>query len=654
MTKKIFFVFAIIAISFAGCKTNPLNKAAKNMVIEQQLAQKIMLDLRYYCPDMTADADTENSNKNTLEGYTTEKKQQEKSAVGYSSTKCLTPLTQLPIELAELITSTSLGGVILFADNLVNSAQIIQLTSALQNAALSSDTGLPLFISVDQEGGRVVRLPRNIATSFTGNMAIGATYAKHGTEYATAVGKVLGSELHALGFNVDHAPDVDVNINANNPVINVRSFGENPQMVADLGIAMLEGMQSKGIIGTLKHFPGHGDTNTDSHTGLPVVNHDLATVEKVDLYPFQQAIDKGSVEMIMTAHIQYPALDNSIIVNKNGESMIKPATLSKKILTDLLRDKMGYQGLVVTDALDMAGISNFFTPLEAVLKTFEAGADIALMPMKIRKPADIKAFKKFINILTKRVKEEPEALQQIQSSVDRIIKVKQGITVTKLLSENINYKIALANKVLASLAHRTIERNLAENAIVEIQNSLGHNSSVKNNTWQTSVHNVHILFPEQQQSDAMILALKQKLLAANINWQISSSNLADYQQQTLYKQIDNSDLLIVASDSQKTAVELGGVEDLMPLKSTAKVSFGDKTLQALKYAKKHQKKTLFITLKTPYNLAKFLPLADCVLTSFDGNLYQNKKGVLSGAAFDALAAIITGKLSATGTLPVTI
>ncbi|PCI60212.1 MAG: glycosyl hydrolase family 3 [Gammaproteobacteria bacterium] len=654
MTKKIFFVFVIIAFSLAGCKTNNVKKAASSMLIEQQIAQKIMLDLRYYCPEMTADNETGDALiSNDLESYaaSAQSKNDGINDVNKVVKQCKTPLIQLPPELAELITSTSLGGMILFADNLVNSEQIIRLTSDLQNAALDSETGLPLFISVDQEGGRVVRLPRNISTSFTGNMAIGATYSKHGTMYAKAVGEVLGSELKALGFNVDHAPDVDVNINANNPVINVRSFGEDPHLVADLGIAMLDGMQSQGIIGTLKHFPGHGDTNTDSHTGLPIVNHDLKTVEQVDLYPFAQAIKQTNVEMIMTAHIQYPALDNSIIVNKNGDSMIKPATLSKKILTNLLRNKMGYQGLVVTDALDMAGISNFFTPLEAVINTFAAGADIALMPMKIRKPSDIKAFKYFIQLLNNRVKEEPLAIAQIQTSVARILRVKKQLSRLKVSTAQVNEKIAQAKNILANNAHKALERDLAQNSIVEIQNGL--NSS----DWLKNITTIHLLFPQQQQSKLMAEELKQQLLLlGKENISISISNLEDFNLMTLYQQIDNSDLLIVASDSQKTAVELGGIEDLSNKSKafTNKASFGDKTLEALVYAKQQGKKTILVTLKAPYNLDKFRPLADYILASFDGNFYQKANGTLDGAAFAALAAIITGKIPATGKLPVSI
>ncbi len=135
----------------------------------------------------------------------------------------------------------------------------------------------------------------------------------------------------------------------------------------------------------VKHFPGHGDTHVDSHTGLPLVEHDRATVEAVDLYPFRQLIKQHQPAMVMTAHIQYPALDNSSLTTKSGEAVIKPATLSRAILTDLLREDMGFDGIIITDALNMAGISQFY-PAEAVIQTFAAGADIALMPYENENP----------------------------------------------------------------------------------------------------------------------------------------------------------------------------------------------------------------------------------------------------------------------------
>jgi len=608
----------LILSLLSGCDSNKTPSK-----LEQQLAQRIMLDLRYYCPEMTP-KDRED------EPY-----------------PCKTPMTTLPAELSNMIAETSLGAVILFSENVVASEQIIQLTSDLSNAALKSDLAQPLLISIDQEGGRVARLPRAMATTFTGNMSIGATHKVYGDKYASSVGKVLGAELNALGINVNHAPTVDVNINPENPVINVRSFGDDPALVGELGIAMLQGLQSQGVIGTLKHFPGHGDTNVDSHTGLPVVNHDLATVESVDLLPFQAAIDQGVADMIMTAHIQYPALDDSVLINKFGKEMLKPATLSKAILTDLLREKMGYQGVIVTDALDMAGISHFFTPLEAVLQTFSAGADIAMMPMRIRMPADIAQFKDFLSSLASRVSDEPLAYQQINASLNRIAALKQALPKKLLLKTDIDKRVLLANKVLANSTSRQLELALAKSAIVELKKEMTHLLQ------DSAMNNVHIIFPKSDQSLAMAISLQKQLQNSQGKvWQLSMANLENASEIDFYKKIDASDLVIVASESQDTAVELGGVEDLSSSKKQ-ELSYGRIALDALIYAKDKNKKTIFVTLKIPYQLEKFQQVADWVLASFDGKTYvDNTTAELRSPAFDALAAVITGKQKVEGDLPI--
>jgi len=608
----------VLILSLTACENNEAPSE-----LQQQLAQKIMLDLRYYCPEMT-------SKDKIDEPY-----------------PCKTPMTKLPAEISEMIAETSLGAVILFSENLVESEQIIQLTSDLTNAALKSNLAQPLLISVDQEGGRVARLPRTMATTFTGNMSIGATHKVHGNRYASSVGQVLGAELKALGINVNHAPTVDVNINPDNPVINVRSFSDDPVLVGELGIAMLQGIQSQGVIGTLKHFPGHGDTNVDSHTGLPVVNHDLATVKRVDLLPFQVAIDQGVVDMIMTAHIQYPALDNSVLINKFGQSMLKPATLSNAILTGLLREKMGYKGVIVTDALDMAGISHFFTPLEAVSQTFSAGADIAMMPMKIRMPDDIKQFKEFLALLANRVSEDSVAFQQMNTSLKRIAKLKQKLPKQVLLKADIDKKIRVANGILANKTSRQLELSLARSAIVELKKEMDHLLLTED------VSNVHIVFPKSTQSEAMAISLQKQLRNSNSKkWQISIANLENYSAVDFYKKINASDLVIVGSESQKTAVDLGGVEDLTS-NNKERVSFGDIAFKALNYSKNQNKKTIFVTLKTPYQLAGFEQVSDWILASFDGNSYiDNATGELKSPAFDALAEIITGKQEVEGNLPI--
>jgi len=264
---------------------------------------------------------------------------------------------------AEVVEKYDLGGVLYFAwsGNTNEPNQIAALSNGLQEAALGDDgPGIPLAVTIDQEGGIVARVGPP-ATVLPGNMALGATFD---ADLAYKQGQILGSEMRAMGVNVDFAPVLDLNSNPDNPVIGIRSMGEDPDTVSRLGVAQIQGMQEH-VAATAKHFPGHGDTNVDSHYGLPVVTYDRATLDK-HLQPFQAAIDAG-VDMVMTAHIIVEAIDPEL-----------PGTLSHDVLTGLLREEMGFDGLVTTDALDMAAMAAHWSQEEIAVKTIQAGSDILL------------------------------------------------------------------------------------------------------------------------------------------------------------------------------------------------------------------------------------------------------------------------------------
>jgi beta-N-acetylhexosaminidase len=270
-----------------------------------------------------------------------------------------------PEKLRDFLCSGLAGGVILFADNVAEPDQVLKLTGALREAACQSPQSVPLFIAVDQEGGPVIRLNRGVAV-FPGNMAIGATGRE---EYAYQSGKAMAEELTALGINMNLAPVLDVNSNPDNPIIGIRSFGADPEAVARLGTAAVKGLQDGGVLAVGKHFPGHGDTTVDSHLNLPVIAHPLSRLDTVELTPFRAAICNG-VDGIMTAHIVFPALEPT-----TG----RPATLSAAILTDLLRRKMGFQGLIMTDCLEMEAIAANYEIGDAVVLAVLAGADQLLI-----------------------------------------------------------------------------------------------------------------------------------------------------------------------------------------------------------------------------------------------------------------------------------
>lgn len=268
--------------------------------------------------------------------------------------------------LLEMLRNYHVGGVILFARNVDSPRQVAELTNTLQRAALES--GHPgLLIAIDQEGGRVARLTEARGfTEFPGAMAIAAT---GDVENARRVAQALAAEMRAVGINTDFAPDLDVNNNPANPVIGIRSFGSDPARVAAYGVAFLEGLQAEGVLAFGKHFPGHGDTGVDSHIELPLVPHDRARLEAVEFVPFKAAM-AADVAGIMSAHITFPAIDATPGL---------PATLSSKVLTGLLRDELGYGGLLVTDSLEMGALAQSGYPVPLAAATaLEAGADLLL------------------------------------------------------------------------------------------------------------------------------------------------------------------------------------------------------------------------------------------------------------------------------------
>ncbi|MFB8772921.1 glycoside hydrolase family 3 protein [Streptomyces broussonetiae] len=266
---------------------------------------------------------------------------------------------------AELIAKYRLGGVIYFAwaHNTRDPRQIADLSNGVQRASLGLPRGLPVLVSTDQEHGIVARVGKP-ATLFPGAMAIGAGGS---ASDARTLGRISGRELRAMGIRQDYSPVADVNVNPANPVIGVRSFGADPAAVAELVAAEVTGYQKSGVAATAKHFPGHGDTEVDSHYGFPTITHTREQWETLDEPPFRAAIEAG-IDSIMTAHILVPALDDS------GD----PATLSRPILTGILRERLGYDGVVVTDALDMAGVRTKYGDDRVPVLALKAGVDLLL------------------------------------------------------------------------------------------------------------------------------------------------------------------------------------------------------------------------------------------------------------------------------------
>ncbi len=248
--------------------------------------------------------------------------------------------------------------------NVRDTGQLRALTTTLQKTAAEAQFG-PLLIAADQEGGQLVALGDQ-TTQFPGNMALGATRDPH---LAYLVGQAQGKEMAALGVNVNYAPVCDVNTNPDNPNVGVRAFGDDPQLVSDLAKAMIAGLLSAGVATTAKHFPGNGDSASDPHYDLPLLAHDARRLEAVEFLPFQAAVQAGT-KLMMTAHVGLPAL--------TGRNDL-PATLSRDIMVGLLRERMGFEGLLITDALDMKAITQGAGQIVDVIAAIRAGVDLLLL-----------------------------------------------------------------------------------------------------------------------------------------------------------------------------------------------------------------------------------------------------------------------------------
>ncbi|NHD19177.1 glycoside hydrolase family 3 protein [Actinopolyspora sp. BKK1] len=353
---------------------------------------------------------------------------------------------------AEVVREFQLGGVIHFSwtDSLREPRQIAELSNDLQRTALDSGAGIPLTIATDQEQGAVTRIGEP-ATALPGNMALGAARDPH---RAAQAADVTGRELRAMGITQNFAPVGDVNVDPENPVIGVRSFGSDPELVAGLTRAQVRGHQDFGsaantVSATVKHFPGHGDTSVDSHTALPVVDHTAEQWRRLDAPPFRAAIAAGT-DSVMTAHIKFPRLDDS------GE----PATLSREILTGMLREELGFAGVVVTDSLRMEGVLELHPNEPVSVLAFRAGADQLLMPRDLGSA---------IESVVAAVRSGELSERDVDRSVTRILRMKErrGLLDDPLVDPN------AVGRVVGSERNAHRARRITDSTVTVLRNDSG-------------------------------------------------------------------------------------------------------------------------------------------------------------------------------------
>lgn len=486
-------------------------------------------------------------------------------------------------------------GVTLFRPfNMDAPAQIKALTQSLQNLARELDLP-PLLIATDQEGGQLMAFGGG--APLPGNMALGATRSP---ELARKAGEVLGRELAAIGVNVNYAPCADVNINPQNPVVGVRSFGEDPKLVADLTAAMIEGIQSQGVAATVKHFPGHGDTDSDSHHQLGIVSHSLERLRSVELPPFSAAV-RADAKMMMTAHLGVSSMDGA---------NPPPATLSRNILVNLLRDELDFKGVVITDAMDMRAIRQGEFLGEDAVRAVQAGADMLLV---MTEPQDQK---RIAEALLSAGQNEKFDEGELQTSAERISQLKQWI---------LDHSATPDLSVIRCAEHLQIADEIAEKSITLVRDEKKYLP----------------LKLEANQRIAVVIPTPQDLTPADTS---SYTQIELAQAIREYHPQSDEFKISFAPDAQETNAVLDKIRgyDLIVI-GTINACAEEKQAEFVRQALQTGKPVVVVALRLPYDLAAF-PQAPTFICAYS----------ILEPSINAVARALFGRSEMTGRLPVSI
>ena len=534
----------------------------------------------------------------------------------------------------KLIEEHNFGGICLFASNIQSTEQTIGLTDEIQQAAMKSECGIPMLISADQEGGIIYRLGTGTPTS--GNMAIGAT---NDASLAYENAKIIGSEIKALGINTDLAPVLDVNNNPSNPVINIRSFSSDPELVSKMGMEYIKGLQSEGVITTCKHFPGHGDTGTDSHTGLPLIDKSYDELKALELVPYAEAANV--TDIIMTAHIQFPQIETETYTSKlSGEQINIPATLSKTMITDVLRGDYSYDGVVMTDSMLMDAIRKNFDLIDSAVLAINADVDIILEPMTIETDEDIAAVEKYIEDIAQQVRDGKISEETIDKSVTRILNMKKERGILDYTAPSTEEAL----KIVGSAKNREKALEIAEKGVTLVKNDgdilplkLGDNGKVA------------YFFPYANVELTMGFALDRLKKDGVVSDGVTADCIC-YQNHTAdeYEEtVKNCDVVILA-------VEMYSLANLDKTSNRGwQAVFADDIIEL---AHKNGKKVVFLSANMPYDVARFTE-ADAILASYcatgmDELPVDGQENVAYGVNYPAALITIFGGNDPVGKLPI--
>jgi len=487
-------------------------------------------------------------------------------------------------EIKNLVERYQLGGLIFFKGH---PAKQVEQTNLYQSVAKT-----PLLIAIDGEWGLDMRLDSTVA--YPKQLMLGAV---QNNQLIYEMGKQVAKQCKRMGIHVNFAPVVDVNNNPNNPVINYRSFGEDKYNVAAKGISYMKGMQDYGIMACAKHFPGHGDTDVDSHKDLPIINHDINRLRDIEFFPFQELIRNG-LQSTMIAHLNIPALD---------ATPNQPSTLSKPIVTDLLRNEMGFDGLIFTDALNMEGVAKYYAPGETEVKAFMAGNDILLFPKDVAKA---------IVAMRSAVSNGQITAERLNKSVRRVLKAKAKLglkTFTPIKTENLVADLNL-------IGYDLLNRKLAEEAITVAENN--KNIIPFKNLDRFKIASVNI------GDKANNIFQKTLRYYAPIDNYFLSKNSTVNDQQNLLNALKNYNLVILSIHE-------------MSWFASKNYGLSANTISMVEQISK-QVETVLVVNGSPYSLSKF-PNQNTVVCTYADNAINQQTA----------AMLLFGAIGAKGALPVT-
>lgn len=488
----------------------------------------------------------------------------------------------------------------------MNPDELRRATAYLQNASRT-----PLFFAADYERG--AGTSDNYLTELPSNMAIGATRDPRLAEQA---GRVVARESRALGVNLVFAPVADVNNNPANPIINIRSYGEDPTLVADMAGGFVKGAEQMGLLTTLKHFPGHGNTSIDSHSSLGSIPGSRKTLFATELLPYRRIFENGNAPaFIMTAHLQVPGLDPSGV----------PATFSKKILTDILRNELGYEGVIITDGINMGAIVNNFPYDETIIRPIEAGADVVLMPTNPRRA--VAALREAV--LSGRLTEE-----RIDASVRRILAAKDRIELPKAAYSTDTARLTGSIAMEIGTFGHDVAGKIAERSITLLKNDedvlpfgRGAKAAVVQMTYQNSAGSIG------KAMSAFTQTLKSNQVTVTECRVLAKAKACDAQNAT------NATILAEAKNADVVVLALY----LRPSERRGNVALNNDQAALARTLMNAGKSVVVVTFGNPYVIEEFQD-AEALLVSYDQTSHSAR----------AMAQHMVGDLQARGTLPVSV